>query len=171
MKARSISWSLVVMVLSAAASFAGAHDAWITTKAKLSLLTTDGVSVTGVNVDTVDGNVTLHGKVKTDAEKQKAEAAVKGIDGVKNVKNLLQVVPEAFKEQVKEADDAIKGKVQTSLKSDASLEDVKVASVNDGVVLLSGKTKTLDQKLKAVEAAWTVSGVRRVSTEIETNDK
>ena len=122
-------------------------------------------------MDTVDGNVTRHGKVKTDAEKQKAEAAVRGIDGVKNIKNLLQVVPEEFKDQVKVADDAIKGKVQTSLKSDANLEDVKVASVNDGVVLLSGKTKTLDQKLKAVETAWAVSGVKRVATEIETNDK
>lgn len=171
MKVKSISLGLALMLGSAVASFAGAHDAWISTKAKLSLLTADGVSVTAVNVDTVDGNVTLHGKVKTEAEKEKAEAAVRGIDGVKNIKNLLQVVPSEFKEQVKDSDDAIKGKVQTSLKSDANLEDVKVASVNDGVVLLSGKTKTLDQKLKAVESAWTVSGVRRVSTEIETNDK
>lgn len=71
---------------------------------------------------------------------------------------------------MKVADDAIKGKVQTSLKSDANLEDVKVASVNDGVVLLSGKTKTLDQKLRAVETAWAVNGVKRVATEIETGD-
>jgi osmotically-inducible protein OsmY len=165
------SLGLGLALLAASAAWAGTHDTWITTKAKLALLTTDGVSVTAVNVDTVDGNVTLHGKVKTEAEKQKAEAAIKGIDGVKGVKNLLQVVPDAFKEQTEVADDAIKGKVQTSLKADASFEDVKVASVNHGVVLLSGKTKTLDQKLRAVEAAWAVSGVKRVATEIETGEK
>jgi hyperosmotically inducible protein len=170
MKGRPVSLTLVLVMLGAAASFAGTHDAWISTKAKLSLLTHDGMSVTAVNVDTVDGNVTLHGKVKTEAEKEKAEADVRGIDGVKNVRNLLQVVPEEFKEQVKVADEAIKGKVQTSLKSDTNLGDVKVASVNDGVVLLSGKTRTLDEKLKAVEFAWAVNGVKRVSSEIETKE-
>src|SRR5262245_33536471 len=158
-------------LLAATAAWAGTKDAWITTKSKLALLTADGVSVNAVNVDTVDGNVTLHGKVKTDAEKQKAETVVKGVDGVKSVKNLLQVVPDAFKDQVKVTDDAIKGKVQTSLKADTNLDDVKVASVNDGVVLLSGKTKTLDQKLRAVETAWTVSGAKRVSTELATTEK
>jgi osmotically-inducible protein OsmY len=157
--------------MSAALSQAGVSDAWITTKSKLSLLTTEGVSVTAVNVDTVDGNVTLHGKVKSETERQKAEEAVRGIDGVKSVKNLLQIVPDAFKESTKVEDAAIKDKVQTSLKGDSTLSDVKVASVNDGVVLLSGKTTTLDVKLKAVEKAWTVTGVRRVSTEIETGDK
>jgi osmotically-inducible protein OsmY len=171
MNRRARGLGLGLALLAASAAWAGTHDAWITTKAKLALLTADGVSVTAVNVDTVEGNVTLHGKVKTDAEKQKAEAAIKGIDGVKSVKNLLQVVPDAFKEQTKVADDAIKGKVQTSLKADASLEDVKVASVNDGVVLLSGKTKTLDEKLRAVETAWQVDGVKRVATEIETGEK
>jgi|SRR5215471_1800589 len=171
MKRRPIFWGLALLMLSAVASFAGAHDSWISTKAKISLLTTEGVSVTAVNVDTVDGNVTLHGKVKSEAEKEKAESAVRNIDGVKSVKNLLQVVPEAFKEEVKASDEAIKGKIQTSLKSGAGLEDVKVASVNDGVVLLSGKTKTMDQKLRAVESAWSVSGVKRVATEIETNEK
>src|SRR5262245_52655119 len=85
---RSIRWTrttvlavLVVVGLSAAASMARAaatSDAWITTKAKIALLTTKGVRGTGINVDTDAGNVTLHGKVYTDAEKAKAESTVKG---------------------------------------------------------------------------------------------
>jgi osmotically-inducible protein OsmY len=48
---------------------------------------------------------------------------------------------------------------------------VKVASVNKGVVLLSGKTATLEAKLKAIEWAAGVPGVRRVSSEIEAPEK
>jgi osmotically-inducible protein OsmY len=158
-------------LLGAPAAWAGPSDAWLTTKAKLALLTADGVSVTAVNVDTVDGNVTLHGKVKTEAEKQKAESAIRGIGGVKAVRNLLQVVPGVLEDQVKVDDDAIKARIRTSLKSDAGLEDVEVASVNDGVVLLSGRARTLDQKLRAVETAWSVGGVKRVATQIETAER
>jgi osmotically-inducible protein OsmY len=43
-----------------------------------------------------------------------------------------------------------------------------VASVNKGVVLLSGKTASLGQELLAIERVYTVDGVRRVSSEIET---
>jgi osmotically-inducible protein OsmY len=158
-------------LVGAGTAAADTSDAWITTKAKISLLTTDGVSGTKINVDTVDGKVTLHGKVPTAAEKTKAETAVRGIDGVKEVKNLLQVVPEERKDAVNASDDTIKDGVQSALKNDKAVEDVKVASVNQGVVLLSGKTASLDAKLKAIERAASVPGVRRVSSEIETAEK
>ena len=51
--------------------------AWITTKVKMALLTADDVPVTAINVDTVDGHVTLHGIVATDAEKAGAETAAR----------------------------------------------------------------------------------------------
>jgi osmotically-inducible protein OsmY len=35
-------------------------DAWLTTKVKLALLTTENVSGTAVSVDTINGQVTLH---------------------------------------------------------------------------------------------------------------
>ena len=52
-----------------------------------------------------------------------------------------------------------------------ALENVKVASVNKGVVLLSGKAETLDAKLEAIERAAGVPGVRRVSSEIEAPER
>jgi osmotically-inducible protein OsmY len=162
---------LSILAFVAAASVASVSadepDAWVTTKAKIALLTANDVSVTAVNVDTVNGRVTLHGKVKTAGEKQRAANAVTGIDGVKSVNNLLQVVPEAFRDEVKVTDDQVKDHVSSSLKADKTLEDVKVASVNQGVVLLSGKTKSLSDKLRAIETAWKVSGVKKVASEIE----
>jgi len=150
---------------------ADTNDMWLTTKAKIALLTTDGISVTGVNVDTVGGAVTLHGKVKTQSEKEKATIAVKSVDGVKSVNNLLQVVPSAVRETVKASDDAIKSGVDAALKADKRVEGVKVASVNNGVVLLSGKATSLTEKLRAIELAYNVAGVARVASEIETDTK
>jgi osmotically-inducible protein OsmY len=169
MNVRKSFWlGLALVALVAVPALADAPDMWLTTKAKIALLTTDGIAVTGVNVDTVDGNVTLHGKVKTQAEKEKATLAVQSVDGVKNVSNLLQVVPDAFKAAVKASDTVIKDGVETALKSDKRVEGVKVASVNNGVVLLAGKTGTLSEKLRAIELAWNVGGVSRVASEIET---
>jgi osmotically-inducible protein OsmY len=146
---------------------ANSTDAWITTKAKIALLTSDGFSVNGANVDTVDGKVTLHGKVGTAADRTKAEHTVRGVKGVKSVNNQLQVVPDDMKKMVAGSDSEIKGRVEASLKADTTMNDVKVASVNNGVVLLSGKTDTLANKLRAIENAYTVDGVHRVATEIQ----
>lgn len=175
MNSRLLRSGLSILAFVAAASVATVSadepDVWLTTKAKIALLTANDVSVTAVNVDTVNGRVTLHGKVKTAGEKERAAAAVTGIGGVKSVNNLLQVVPEAFRDELKVTDDAVKENVSSSLKADASLADVKVASVNKGVVLLSGKTKSLSDKLRAIEVAWEVSGVRKVASEIEAGDR
>jgi hyperosmotically inducible protein len=151
----------------ALAAKADVSDSWITTKAKIVLLTTDGFSVNGVNVDTIKGNVTIHGKVGTSADRTKAEQTVRGVSGVKSVKNLLQVVPNSIKDAVASNDSDVKDRVEASLKTDVKLTDVKVASVNNGVVLLSGKTDNLTQKLRAIENAYSVNGVHRVASEIQ----
>ena len=44
---------------------------------------------------------------------------------------------------------------------------VKIASVNKGVVLLSGKAKSLEAHVLAIETARSVPGVRRVATEVQ----
>lgn len=145
-------------------------DAWITTKAKIKLLTADDVSVTEVNVDTQDGRVTLHGRVGSAAEKSRAEQAVRGIDGVREVRNLLQVVPESRKDLVKEADEAIKDKVDKCLGGDGALKGVRVASVTDGVVLLTGEIDAPRDELRAIEAVRSCTSVRRVASEIKTRE-
>jgi hyperosmotically inducible periplasmic protein len=166
--------ALVGIVLAgnlAARSVSAADDTWITTKARIALLTTDGAGRTDVKVDTDHGKVTLHGKVDGQAVKDKAEATVRGIDGVTGVRNLLEVVPEARHDAVKASDKEIKEAVESALKRDPTLEGIKVESVDNGAVILDGHTRTLDHKLLAIEAAYGCAGVRHVVAQIETSDK
>jgi hyperosmotically inducible periplasmic protein len=170
MKSLTIGVVAALILAGAATAQPDTNDAWLTTKAKITLLTTEGVSATDVNVDTVDGKMTIHGKVGTAAEKAKAEETVRHLQGVKDVTNLLQVVPAGTRNRVDAKDSDIKHRVEASLKTDKSMDDVKVASVNKGVVLLSGKTPSLGQKLLVIERVYTVPGVHGVSSEIETTE-
>jgi osmotically-inducible protein OsmY len=157
-----------LVAFSSAVASAGVKDSWITTKAKIALLASDGLSVKGANVDTHDGVVAIHGKVKTEADKIKAGDTVSRVDGVKSVTNLLQVVPEFAKDEVSASDSDIKDRVKDAIKADRRLDDIKVASVNNGLVLLTGKAHGQDEKLAAIEIAYTSPGVIHVATEIET---
>jgi osmotically-inducible protein OsmY len=169
MNARHSTWlGLSLAVLVAVSAWADDNDVWLTTKVKTALLTTSGVSVRGATVATADGAVTLHGKVTTDAEKEEATLAVRSVGGVKSVNNLLQVVPDAFESPVKVSDEVLKEGVESTLKSDQSVEGVTVTSVNNGVVQLSGRARTLAGKARAIELAWNVGGVSRVTNKIET---
>jgi hyperosmotically inducible protein len=146
---------------------AGTKDKWISTKATIALLTSDGFSVKKANVDTHDGNVVIHGMVSSEADKEKAEATVREVGGVKSVRNLLQVVSNEEKDQVKFEDSVTKDRVKAELKADKTLHNVDVASVNNGVVLLKGKVHSMATKLRAAQVAYDVPGVQHVSTEIE----
>lgn len=156
----------------------GAHaadtgDAWITTKAQIALLTTSDLGATGINVDTVDGKVTLHGTVATQAEKARAETVAKNIKGVHSVNNVLQVVPPKAEDRVEAKDDQIESRVEQALSNDQRLKgsDIDVASVNNGVVLLRGKADSLNDHLEALNVAGKVPGVRRVESEVEAPDR
>lgn len=165
------------MVLSAvlvgAPVFAASPDGYITTKAKLSLLTTGGVRGSSVHVDTNDGIVTLYGKVPTTDQRATAEKAVSKIDGVRQVKNLLQVVADADAKLVERNDKDIKDAVEKTLKDDVALKDSKIGvkSVDKGIVLLNGKAATVSDHYRAVAIVDSVSGVRRVATEVESPDR
>jgi hyperosmotically inducible protein len=164
--------AVVVSVALAAPVGAATPDAWITTKTKLSLLTTEGVSGTAIHVDTILGKVTLHGKVRTAEEKAKAESIAKKIDGVLEVRNLLQVVTPQREKAVQLSDDALKLRVEKALQGDSSLKEssISVKSVNKSVVLLTGTAKTLSAHLRAVETVAWVPGVERVASEIQSPD-
>ena len=161
---------LLTCHLVAVSLYAAQSDAWITTHVRFALLTTDGAGRTAVKVDTEHGRVTLHGKVDTQAVKDKAETTVRGVNGVTSVSNLVEVVSESRADAVKVADHDIKEAVEAALKGNASLEGIGVDSVDNGVVLLDGHTRTFDHKLQAIEAAYACAGVRHVASRIETSD-
>jgi hyperosmotically inducible protein len=174
MKSSLISHFAVAAILAMTTLSAGARadsmpDAWITTKVKSTLLTTDGVSAAKVHVDTIDGLVTLYGSVPTAAEKAKAEQAARSVEGMRDVRNLLQVVSTPTEKVVAISDEALEKTVSAALTADPALADssIKVQSVNKGVVLLSGSAKTLSDHVRALEDARRIDGVRRVASEIQ----
>ena len=167
--------SLLAVVLGAALTapaWAATPDAWITTKIKLALLTTEGVSGTAIKVDTVVGRVTLHGKVHSTEEKTKAETIAQKIDGVTSVHNLLQVVAPRHEQAMQVSDDALQQQIGKALQADPSLKSsqITVQSVNKGVVLLGGTAKTLSAHLRAIEVVAIIPGVRRVASEVQSPD-
>lgn len=165
--------TIALAIGSGRADAADANDAWITTKAKIALLTTDDLSATSINVDTLDGKVTLHGSVPTEAEKTRAASVAKGIDGVTSVKNLLQVVPEKNEEQVEAKDEQLEDRVEQALAADSRLQGskIEVASVNKGVVLLRGTADSMNDHLVALNVAGKVQGVRRVESEVQAENR
>jgi osmotically-inducible protein OsmY len=69
-------------------------DTTITTRVKTAMLNDPAVGGLRIDVDTFKGAVTLSGRVKNDAEKQQAISLARSINGVTEVKDALQVIPE-----------------------------------------------------------------------------
>ena len=68
------------------------NDAWLTAKTKIALFSDARVRGREINVESAQGLVMIHGNVDSDEAKKAVEDLAKGIDGVKSVKNDLQVV-------------------------------------------------------------------------------
>ncbi len=66
-------------------------DVSITTKVKARLAADPEVAALHIDVDTVDGRVTLNGKVASEEERQEAYKLATRTEGVKEVVNLIQV--------------------------------------------------------------------------------
>jgi hypothetical protein len=69
----------------------GLKDGWLWVKTKGALAGADDLRDSTINVDLENSVVTLRGTVANAAQKSKAEATAKGIDGVTSVKNQLTV--------------------------------------------------------------------------------
>ncbi len=147
-------------------------DSWITTKVKMQLLTADDVSGTDVNVDTRDGLVTLQGPVSTQAEKARTVKLARGIEGVRDVRDLLEIVPQAKASVIEAKDDVIRDKLSKDLNDAARLQDSAIAiqSVTNGTVVLGGKATTLGDHAEALRLARRTPGVRKVESQIVSPD-
>lgn len=71
------------------------EDAWIHTKIVAKLITDADTPERKINVDVLDGAVTLRGTVDTAEAKTEAERMAKETEGVKKVTNQLKVAPAA----------------------------------------------------------------------------
>lgn len=69
----------------------GLTDGWLWVKARGALLAADDLEESAINVDVNNGTITLRGTVPNQDQVKKADAAVKGLSGVKGVQNQLKV--------------------------------------------------------------------------------
>jgi hyperosmotically inducible protein len=148
------------------------NDSWITAKSKIALFADSRVKGSDINVETTQGTVMIRGKVDSDAAKQAAEGITKGIEGVKTVKNELQVVAPAKREATDDKDDAITTRVNDQMMKDAQLKKAGIhAQTNAGVVSLTGEVQDLMTSAQASWTAWQVPGVKSVKNDLTVKEK
>ena len=148
------------------------NDSWLTAKTKIALFADSRIKGSDINVETTQGRVMIRGKVDSDAAKQAAEGIAKEIDGVKAVKNELQVVAPSKREATDDKDEAITTRVNEQLAKDANLKKAGVrAQTNAGVVSLTGEVADLMSSAQASWIAWQVSGVKSVKNDLTVKEK
>ena len=148
------------------------NDTWLTAKTKIALFADPRIKGSEITVETSQGSVMIRGKVDSDAAKQAAEAIAKGIDGVKTVKNDLQVVAPAKREATDDKDEAITARVNAQIAKDSYLKDVGIhAQTNAGVVSLSGEVSSLMTSAQASWTVWQVPGVKSVKNDLTVKEK
>ena len=71
----------------------GTNDTWLWIKTRWDLAAADDLRDSTINVDVDNDVVTLSGTVASAAQKTRAEAVAKSVEGVKSVRNQLKVQP------------------------------------------------------------------------------
>jgi hyperosmotically inducible protein len=148
------------------------EDSWVTAKTKIALFADARVKGRQINVETQKGLVMIRGKVDSDEAKQAAEEIAKMVDGVKSVKNELQVVAPSKREAVEEKDDAITARVKKQIAKESILKNADIdVKTNAGVVSLTGEVPDILTSAHASWTAWKVHGVKSVKNDLTLKEK
>ena len=142
-------------------------DAALTAAVKANLISADGVDAAEIDVDSLDGQVTLSGRVDSSAERNAAVRVAQRTDGVRGVTDNMTVGggPSAGQQ----VDDAgITASVKAQLADDPRVKarDIDVDTVQ-GVVTLSGKVQSESERMRALQIARATSGVKSVTNNLE----
>ena len=166
-----IRWCSVlgVAVLAVACS---QSDPGITTSVKTKLASDDLVKARNINVDTTDRVVRLSGTVESSAEEARALDIARGTDGVNQVVDAIEIVPEAAEpdrsvgDQLSEplqGDAALTAKVKTKFLADATVKGLEIdVDSNNTVVTLNGSVGTEAEHARAIQLARETDGVTQV---------
>jgi osmotically-inducible protein OsmY len=107
-----------------------------------------------------DGWVTLEGEVEWQYQQQTAETAVRPLQGVKGVSNLIEIKPRA-----KPYD--IKRKIEEAFRRNAEVDANQITIEADGSeVVLKGKVRSWAEREEAERVAWRAPGVTKVEDHI-----
>jgi osmotically-inducible protein OsmY len=118
------------------------------------------VSAENIKAIVQHGKIRLEGQVRWHYQRQRAESAVRHLQGVKAVQNLISIAPaEAAKD--------VRGAIQAAFHRNAQLEADRVTiEAIGGEVVLAGKVNTWAEREEAERAAWMAPGVSSVRNNI-----
>jgi len=146
----------------------GVKDSWITSKTKMKLVADKRTKARQIKVETQSGVVTLRGKVGSPDERAAAEEITKGVDGVKSVRNTLEIVPEMRRKVADAMDDEIAKSIRDRMAADEQLKSMTIrVRADNGMVTLMGSVPTVKVKDRAGELARKTPGVRAVRNELQ----
>jgi osmotically-inducible protein OsmY len=131
-------------------------DAEIRKDVKTALLVDSATEAYEVILSVAKGLVTLKGTVNSWAEKTNAEWVTKGVRGVTDVRNDLQVKVAANRSSTEIAKD-----IKDRLNRNPWINNAISVDVQSDKAFLSGTVSTLLEKRKAYECAW-ISGINQV---------
>ena len=162
-------------------------DSWLTSKVQAQFFADEDIKARYINVTTRDGVVTLKGHVESESVRQQALQITKNTDGVREVRDQLNLGPSGSNRfEVPEAaattgsadatapvpvDDAsIETSIQAKFFLDSALKarDVTV-DASSGVVTLRGQVGSDSERAQALILARMTNGVQRVEDGLTVN--
>jgi hyperosmotically inducible protein len=148
------------------------EDSIMTAKTKIALFADARVRGRQISVEAHKGLMMLRGKVDSEEAKNATEAIAKNIQGVKSVKNQLEVVAPSKRKTVDTKDDAITARVKRHIAKESLRQNADIdVTTNVGVVSLTGEVPDILASAQASWTAWQVAGVKSVKNDLTLKEK
>lgn len=157
-------------------------DAWLDGKLEAVYLLNRHLNNFTIDTEVVNGTAYLKGSVESDVERDLATALARGVEGIKNVKNDLQIAGEsarrrrdsnASRDFMQVVDDATKtAAIKSTLLMNQSTHGLMIdVDTRNDVVTLSGAVKSAEEKALAEQLARNVEGVDAVTNKLTISAK
>lgn len=147
-------------------------DSAITAKVKTVLVDDQHINSTDLSVSTNRGVVSVKGFVASYRQISKVKQLVASVKGVRQVNADLHIKPQQQTNLKSYASDtATTSEIVARLVTEKSISSRHVSvTTSHGVVLLTGKVSSREQKVHAGEIAAKVSGVREVKNQLSVGE-
>jgi osmotically-inducible protein OsmY len=118
------------------------------------------ISSENIKIVVKNGWVTLEGTVEWQYQRSTAETAVRRINGVKGVTNVILLKPRAEPSEIKK-------KIQDAFRRNAEVDANRITvEANGSEVVLKGTVRSWFERQEAERAAWAAPGVTKVEDRI-----